>query len=139
MDIGAHAVVVFDGECAFCNRWVDFLLRFDRKDTFRFAARQSQSGAVFAREAGLPETGTGSIVLAEGALSEGKTIRLRSDAVLRMLELLGLPFSLARIFRLIPAFVRDAVYDTIARNRTRWFGRMPMCRLPSPDERHRFI
>ncbi len=134
MDTGGHAVVVFDGECAFCNRWVDFLLRFDRKDRFRFAARQSQSGGAFAREAGLPETGAGSIVLAE---ENGN--RLRSDAVLRMLELLGFPFSVVRIFRLIPAFVRDAVYDTIARNRVRWFGRMPTCRLPSPAERHRFI
>jgi predicted DCC family thiol-disulfide oxidoreductase YuxK len=134
MDVGGHAVVVFDGECAFCNRWVDFLLRFDRKDRFRFAARQSASGAAFAREAGLPETGVGSIVLAEGS-----GIRVRSDAVLRMLELLGFPFSLARIFRVVPAFVRDAVYDTIARNRVRWFGRMAACRLPSPAERHRFI
>jgi predicted DCC family thiol-disulfide oxidoreductase YuxK len=129
-----HAVVVFDGECAFCNRWVDFLLRFDRKDTFRFTARQSQSGATFAREAGLPEAGVGSIILVEG-----KTIRLRSEAVLRMLELLGLPFSLAGVFRVIPVPVRDAVYDTIARHRTRWFGRMPTCRTPMPTERHRFI
>jgi predicted DCC family thiol-disulfide oxidoreductase YuxK len=129
-----HAVVVFDGECAFCNRWVNFLLRFDRKDTFRFTARQSQSGAMFSREAGLPEAGVGSIILVEG-----KTIRLRSEAVLRMLELLDFPFSLAGIFRVIPAFLRDSVYDTIARNRTRWFGRMTTCRVPMPAERHRFI
>jgi predicted DCC family thiol-disulfide oxidoreductase YuxK len=134
VDSSGHAVVVFDGECAFCNRWVDFLLRFDRKDTFRFAARQSQSGAAFSRGAGLPEAGVGSIILVEG-----KTIRLRSEAVLRMLELLGLPFSLAGIFRVTPVSLRDAVYDTIARNRTRWFGRMSTCRAPMPAERHRFI
>lgn len=134
MDSCRHAVVVFDGECAFCNRWVDFLLRFDRKDSFRFTARQSQSGAAFSREAGLPEAGVGSIILVEE-----KTIRLRSEAVLRMLELLGFPFSLAGIFRLIPVSFRDAVYNVIARNRTRWFGRMTTCRLPLPDERHRFI
>jgi len=50
-----HAVVVFDGECAFCNRWVDFLLHFDRRDVFRFTARQSESGAAFSRQAGLPD------------------------------------------------------------------------------------
>ena len=126
--------MVFDGECAFCNRWVDFLLRFDRKDTFRFAARQSQSGAAFSREAGLPEAGVGSIILVEG-----KTIVLRSEAVLRMLELLGFPFSFAGIFHKIPVSLRDAVYDTIARNRTRWCGRMSSCRVPMPAERHRFI
>jgi len=134
VDSREHAVVVFDGECAFCNRWVDFLLRFDRKDTFRFAARQSLSGAAFSREAGLPEAGVGSIVVVEG-----KTIRLRSEAVLRILELLGLPFSLAGIFRVVPVTLRDAVYNMIARNRTRWFGKMSTCRTPMPAERHRFI
>ena len=134
MDPGGHAVVVFDGECAFCSRWVDFLLRFDRTDTFRFSARQSPSGAAFSREAGLPEAGVGSIILVEG-----KTIRLRSDAVLRMLKLLGFPFSLAGIFRVVPVSVRDAVYDTIARYRIQWFGKLSTCRTPMPAERHRFI
>jgi predicted DCC family thiol-disulfide oxidoreductase YuxK len=129
-----RAIVVFDGECAFCNRWVDFLLRFDRRDIFRFTARQSQSGAAFSRDAGLPETGVGSIVLVEDG-----NIRLRSDAVLRMLELLGFPFAAAGVFRVIPAGFRDAVYDFIARNRTRWFGKMKACRVPTPAERGRFI
>ncbi len=127
-------MVVFDGECAFCSRWVDFLLRFDRKDTFRFAARQSQSGIAFSRRAGLPETGVGSIVLVEGEF-----VLLRSEAVLRMLKLLGFPFSLAGIFGIIPIFLRDAVYDAIARNRTKWFGKRAACRTPVPAERHRFI
>jgi predicted DCC family thiol-disulfide oxidoreductase YuxK len=140
VDSSGHAVVVFDGECAFCNRWVDFLLRLDRKDRFRFTARQSQSGAAFSRNAGLPEAGVGSIVLVEGSgLVEGATIRLRSEAVLRMLELLGFPFSISGIFRLIPVSFRDAVYDVIARNRMRWFRRMSSCRVPLPAERARFI
>jgi predicted DCC family thiol-disulfide oxidoreductase YuxK len=134
VDFSGYAVVVFDGECAFCNRWIDFLLRFDRRDRFRFTARQSQSGAAFSRNAGLPEAGVGSIVLVEG-----KVIRLRSGAVLRMLELLGFPFSLTGIFRVIPRSLRDAVYDAIARNRTRWFKRLPACRVPLPAERHRFV
>jgi predicted DCC family thiol-disulfide oxidoreductase YuxK len=134
VDFSGHAVIVFDGECAFCNRWVNLLLRFDRKDIFRFAARQSQSGAAYSRDAGLPEAGVGSIILVED-----NRVRLRSDAVLRMLGLLGFPFRLAAVFRLIPASVRDAVYDVIARNRTRWFGRLPSCRIPTSSERHRFI
>src|SRR5271156_1630773 len=54
-----RVVVIFDGECVFCNRWVDFLLRFDRQDVFRFAARETESGASFIRQAGLPECGVG--------------------------------------------------------------------------------
>ena len=134
MDTSSHAVVVFDGECAFCNRWVDFLLRFDHRDVFRFAARQTDSGARFLRRAGLPDAGVGSIVLVEGGL-----VRVRSAAVLRMLALLGFPFSLAAIFRLIPSAPRDVMYDWFARNRLKWFGRRQTCRFPSSSERHRFL
>ena len=126
--------MVFDGECAFCNRWVNFLLRLDRKDVFRFTARQTPSGAAFSRQVGLPEAGVGSIVLVEN-----NRVLLRSEAVLRMLSLLGFPFSIASVFSLIPASIRDAVYDVIARNRIRWFGKTQTCRLPAPAEQHRFI
>lgn len=127
-------MVIFDGECLFCNRWVDFLLRFDRRDVFRFAARQSESGTAFTRQAGLPEGGTGSIVLWDNGI-----VLLRSAAVLRMLSLLGFPFSMASIFKIIPGQARDIVYDWIARNRLKWFGRRKSCRLPSPAERYRFL
>lgn len=134
MDGDRHAVVVFDGECVFCNRWVDFLLRFDRRDVFRFAARQTESGAAFLRQAGLPEGGVGSILLVErGAILQ------RSAAVLRILELLGLPFLLATVFRVIPAGGRDHLYEWFARNRLKWFGRTQACRLPSAAERERFL
>jgi len=129
-----QAVVIFDGECKFCNRWVDFLLRFDRHDVFRFAARQTGAGAAFMRQAGLPECGVGSIILAENGV-----FLLRSAAVLRMLELLGFPFSIAAVFRLIPATPRDSIYEWFARNRLKWFGRRAVCRLPSEAERHRFL
>ena len=134
MDRDRHAVVIFDGECVFCNRWVDFLLRFDQRDVFRFAARQTESGAALLRQAGLPEGGVGSIILAErGAILQ------RSTAVLRILRLLGFPWSLAAVFRIIPATARDCVYEWFARNRLKWFGRLQACRLPSPAERHRFL
>ncbi len=129
-----QAVVVFDGECSFCNGWIDLLLRFDRNDVFRFTARQSETGAEFAAQSGLPPGGAGSIIVVEGT-----EIRLRSDAVLRMLTLLGFPFSLAGVFRLIPAALRDAAYDVVARNRKRWFGKTVQCRIPAPAERHRFL
>src|SRR5580704_8853044 len=134
MERSRQAVVIFDGECVFCNRWVDFLLRFDRKDVFRFTARQTDLGASFMRQAGLPECGAGSIVLIEDG-----AVLLRSAAVLRMLDLLGFPFSLAAVFRLIPSTPRDSVYEWFARNRLKWFGRRPTCRLPSEAERHRFL
>jgi predicted DCC family thiol-disulfide oxidoreductase YuxK len=134
LDSSRHSVVVFDGECPFCNHWVDLLLRFDRHDVFRFVARQSESGALFSRQAGLPEGGAGSIILVDNGV-----VLLRSAAVIRMLSVLGFPFSLAGVFRLIPRAWRDSIYDCVARNRTKWFGKRQTCRLPSPAERHRFL
>src|SRR5216684_8353718 len=75
-----HAVVVFDGECAFCNRWVNFLLHFDRRDVFRFTARQSESGTAFSRQAGLPEGGIGSIIVVEAGPSADALVCSSSDA-----------------------------------------------------------
>ena len=63
----------------------------------------------------------------------------RSEAVIRIFRRLGFPFSIALVFRLIPRGLRDAAYDWIARNRYRWFGRQDTCRLPKPEERHKFI
>jgi predicted DCC family thiol-disulfide oxidoreductase YuxK len=131
--LAGQAIVIFDGECAFCNRWIDFLLRFDRRDVFRFSARQSPAGASLLQQVGLPEAGAGSIILVEH-----RAVLLRSAAVLRMMSLLGFPFSLAAMFRLIPVTVRDAVYEWFARNRLKWFGRRT-CRVPSEAERHRFF
>jgi predicted DCC family thiol-disulfide oxidoreductase YuxK len=86
------------------------------------------------RQAGLPEWGVGSITVVE----DGRVL-LPSTAVLRMFSLLGFPFSLTAVFRLIPAGLCDVVYDFIARNRIRRFGRMQACRLSAPAERHRFL
>jgi predicted DCC family thiol-disulfide oxidoreductase YuxK len=134
VECSRQAVVIFDGDCVFCNRWVDFLLQFDRHEVFRFAARQTASGASLMQETGLPERGTGSIVLVE----QGAVLQ-RSAAVLRMMSLLGFPFSLVAVFRLIPGNARDLMYDWFARNRLKWFGRRPTCRVPSEGERHRFL
>lgn len=133
MERTRQAIVIFDGECVFCNRWVDFLLRFDRRDVFRFSARQSPAGASLLQRIGLPETGVGSIVLVDRG-----AVQLRSGAVLRMMTLLGFPFSLAAVFRLVPTVLRDPVYEWLARNRLKWFGRRT-CRVPSDAERDRFL
>ena len=97
-------------------------------------ASQSESGALFSRQAGLPEGGAGSIILVDNGV-----VLLRSAAVIRMLNVLGFPFSLAGVFRLIPRAWRDSIYDCVARHRTKWFGKRQTCRLPSPAERHRFL
>lgn len=126
------SVILFDGVCNLCNAWVDFVVRHDPEGRFRFAALQSEAAGDLLR--GAPPDLPDSIVLVEDG-----TVWVRSTAALRVARGLGLPWSLAWIFILVPRSVRDAVYDWVARNRYRWFGRRDTCRIPTPEERARFL
>lgn len=134
MGVDSHPVIFFDGVCGLCNRFVDFLLKHDRGDVFRFAPLQSEIGAAVMKQAGLEAGALSSVVLYEDCRAW-----TRSAAVLRVLARLGLPFSLAGVFWIVPGPVRDAVYDWIARNRYKWFGKRDVCRLPSPGEQLKFL
>jgi predicted DCC family thiol-disulfide oxidoreductase YuxK len=116
-------VILFDGECALCNWWVDFVLRVDRNRRFRFRTLQPED---------LPDADS-------VALQTGDEVYFRSEAVLRILTGLGFPYSLAAALRIFPRGLRDLVYNWVARNRYRWFGRRDTCRIPTPEERSRFV
>lgn len=128
-----EAVVYFDGVCNLCNRFVDFVIRRDRHRRFRFASLQGST----ARER-LPGWLTGS-VLGTLALEIPGRLRYRSDAVLTILAGLGGIWRLAVIARVIPAAIRDRVYHYVANHRFRWFGQRDTCRIPTPEERERFL
>ncbi len=125
-------VVFFDGVCGLCNKTVDLLLREDTEEVLRFAPLQGD----YAREK-LPDAltvGPNSIVLLEDGV-----VYLRSDAALRIATALGGFWRLFAVFYAVPGPLRDVVYDFIARNRYRWFGKHDTCRLPTPAERARFL
>ncbi len=128
------SVVLFDGVCGLCNRWVDFLLRHDKRGRLLFASLQSEPGRRLVQQRGLDPDAMDSIVVVRG----DRTWR-RSDAVAEIAVQLGFPYSLATAARLIPRPFRDAIYDWVARHRYRWFGRRETCRLPTPEERERFL
>jgi predicted DCC family thiol-disulfide oxidoreductase YuxK len=127
-------VVLFDGVCGLCNRFVDFALRRDRAGRLRFAALQSPPGRALLAGAGLDPEALDSVVLVRG----GRVYR-ESAAALRVLAELGLPWSLAAAGLAVPAPLRDAVYRFVARRRYAWFGRRDGCRVPTPAERARFL
>jgi predicted DCC family thiol-disulfide oxidoreductase YuxK len=125
-------VILFDGICRLCEGWVRFTLTRDRKAVFRFAPLQGELGRRATAGAGLP--GLDSIVLID---EEG--VHSKSSAALRIMKRLGAPWVLASAFLVVPRPIRDAVYDLVARNRYRWFGRRDSCLLPEADMRTRFI
>ena len=130
----AAEVILFDGVCGLCNRLVNFVLGADKRARFRFAALQSSSGRRLLAEHGLSTTDFDSVIL----IVDGRVFQ-RSSAVLQILRRLGFPWSLLWPAVLIPAHVRDAMYDAVAKRRYRWFGRTASCRVPTAAERTRFL
>jgi len=127
-------IIIFDGKCVLCSRFAQFIMRTDRHRRFRMLAAQSPVGAALYTHLGLdPESYETFILLDEGCAS------VRSDAGLRIVEKLGFPWSLCVVARILPRFVRDKLYDLIARNRFRWFGARSTCYIPDPSEADRFI
>lgn len=128
------AIIVFDGVCVLCNGWVDFLLRHDRKQRYRFAAMQGAAGAGLLARNGLDPGDPMSFLLID---EQGATTD--SDAIIAVLEGLGGAWRTVAVLRIIPKGMRDPLYRWLARNRYRWFGRKPACALPREDQRQRFL
>lgn len=127
-----HSVVFFDGVCNLCNGFVDFLIRRDPNDRLRFAPLQGETAKKLVPAAWREELS--SVVLWQ----DGRCSR-ESAAAVRALATLGGVWKLALVFLVVPALLRDFIYRGIARNRYRWFGQRETCRLPSPEERERFL
>jgi predicted DCC family thiol-disulfide oxidoreductase YuxK len=128
-------VVVFDGKCALCSSFAQFILKKDRDWRFRLLPAQTELGTALYRHFGLDPVDYQTHVL----LLDGKAYP-RSDATLRILAGLGSPWRLlATAGQLVPLPLRDAVYDIIARNRLRWFGARAQCYRPEPSQADRFL
>ncbi|MEM8598459.1 MAG: thiol-disulfide oxidoreductase DCC family protein [Bacteroidota bacterium] len=137
--LAQHPVILFDGVCNLCNASVNFVMDRDRAGVFRMAALQSDVGQALLAQHGYtgitPETTAPDSI----ALVEGGRLYFRSAAALRVAARLDGAWPLFQVFLVVPAPLRDVVYDWIARNRYRWFGKQDTCRLPTPDERARFL
>lgn len=125
----------FDGHCVLCSRFVAFCLKHDPQGRLKFASSQSATGTRVVEVLGLPENTLDRTIL----LLDGDAIYARSTAVLRALRYLEGPIRWLKPLLLLPAFLRDPLYDLVARNRIRWFGRLDACLVPSPQTRSRFI
>lgn len=129
-----HALLLFDGVCNLCNTTVNFVIDRDPAGYFRFAALQSEAAAPHLARYGLDAAVLDSVVLIE----DGRVYR-KSTAALRVARRLRGAWPLLRLLLAVPRPLRDAVYDLVAANRYRWFGRRDACRIPTPALRARFL
>jgi predicted DCC family thiol-disulfide oxidoreductase YuxK len=137
-------IILYDGLCGMCDGVVQFLLRHDHKDAFRFAPQQGEAARqVLARHAldsaTMDSATMETICVIENYSSPQERVYTRSDAALRIADGLGGIWTLTLAARLLPRCFRDACYDFVARNRYRIFGRRTECRLPGEEDKHRFL
>lgn len=127
-------VVLFDGVCNLCNNAVQFILRNDKRKVFYFSSLQSNFGKQFMADSGLSGHFPDSVILYDNG-----QIYVRSDAIIRIAEILGGFYSLAVVFRIIPKSMRDSIYNFIANHRYSWFGKRESCMIPDPGLSDRFM
>lgn len=129
-----NPVILFDGVCNLCNGAVQFIIKRDKHGVFRFAPLQSNFGQDQLRNAGLVFSSVETIILVE----DGKFYQ-RSDAALRISKHLSGAWPLLYSFRILPRVIRDGVYNWVARNRYRFFGKRDECMIPTPELKARFL
>jgi predicted DCC family thiol-disulfide oxidoreductase YuxK len=126
-------IIFFDGYCILCNRTVDFLIKHDRKKLLKFASLQSATAEnLIQNQHNLH--GLETVVF----YNQGK-IYNKSDAALKIAEYLGFPYNILKLGYLVPLPFRNSIYDYIARNRFRWFGKRNSCRMPDEKTKDRLI
>jgi predicted DCC family thiol-disulfide oxidoreductase YuxK len=127
-------IILFDGVCNFCNAGVNFVIRQDKKNIFRFAALQSGTGRRLAEQYDLPKKDFDSFILIEN-----DKVYNRSSAGLKVFNRLPWYWKWTQLFSIVPKTVRDAMYDFIARKRYKWFGKKEECMIPTPEVHNRFL
>jgi predicted DCC family thiol-disulfide oxidoreductase YuxK len=129
-----HAIIVFDGMCVMCSGFMRFIMRRDRAKHFRLLPAQSNLGEALYAHYGLKAGDYDSVLLLEDG-----SVRLKWDASIGVFEGLGWPWKIAALGRILPKFISNPLYDLIARNRFKWFGRREICLIPTPEDRTHFL
>ncbi|MDV6167021.1 thiol-disulfide oxidoreductase DCC family protein [Flavobacterium sp. DG1-102-2] len=128
-------IILFDGVCNLCDSTVQFIIKRDKNDIFRFVALQSDLGQQIINYIGIDISKTDSIILYE----PGRAYYYKSAAAINILKELGGIYSLLNIFSIIPKYISNKVYDYIARNRYKWYGKKDACMIPTPELKAKFL
>ena len=130
----SHKIILFDGVCNLCNSTVQRVIKNDKHDVFRFTALQTAVGQVIVNEHGIDTSKTDSIILIDGDKAY-----VKSTAALRIAKNLSGAYPLFYGFMIVPNFIRNWVYDFIAKNRYRWYGKQESCMVPTPELKKKFL
>jgi predicted DCC family thiol-disulfide oxidoreductase YuxK len=125
---------LFDGICVLCSNAVAFTLKHERTPEIRFVAIQSEEGRALARNHGIDPDDPESFLFIEDGMALAK-----SDGVIALARHFRRPFSGLAVLRILPRPIRDWLYDRLARNRYRIFGKKERCLVPTPETRLRFV
>ena len=128
-------LILFDGICNLCNTSVQFVIKHDKKNTFMFTALQSEVGQQIIKEYNIDTSKTDSILL----YTSENGIVSKSTAALKIASHLGFPRNLMTLFLIIPPFIRNWIYDYIAKNRYKWYGKKESCMIPTPELKNKFL
>lgn len=127
-------IILFDGVCNLCNNAVQFVIKHDPSNKFMFASLQSSKGQSLLEQYSLPQQGFDSFVLIQN-----EKVFLKSTAALQVAKQLSGPIKLLYGFIIVPAFIRNAVYAFVAKNRYKWFGKKDSCMIPSASLKAKFL
>ena len=127
-------IVLFDGVCNYCNDKINFIIRNDKQDVFRFVALQSETGQKIIKYLGI-DSSIDSIILYE----PGYAYFIKSEAVFRIIKHLSSAVKLLLVFNFIPTSIKNIFYDIIAKNRYNWYGKKESCMIPTEEVKRKFI
>ena len=128
-------IILFDGVCNLCESVVQFVIKHDKKDIFRFVSLQSELGVAIIKYMGFDKLKIDSVMLYE----PDRTLYYKAEAVFKIAKYLGGQFKFLTIFALIPNGISNLFYDYIARNRYKWFGKKEICMIPTAALQSKFL
>ena len=134
MPTSQQAVLLFDGVCNLCNGFVQFVVKRDPQGIFKFTSLQSEAGQQLMQDHGFNPDKINTVIL----IKNGKAYS-RSDVPLQVVRLFSGLWPLLYIFIIIPKGIRDFIYDWVAKNRYKWFGKKDQCMIPTPELKERFL
>ena len=128
-----HKIILFDGVCNLCNTSVNFVIKNDKKGVFRFAPIQTDFGETTLKKHHINTKDTDSIILIDEDIHY-----IKSTAALYIAKELSGAYPLLFCFMIVPKFIRNWIYDLVAKNRYKWFGKKLSCMIPTPELKNKF-